>query len=89
MVMHLSLAFPGGQPPGHPWGNPGNMRGNSAFFYKNVPDGRDIVWFLNQMHQIPGMHQPDMFEIGQLYFTFKIPDEHVDERPCCHLYGIS
>ena len=88
---YYSLAFPGGQSPEHPWGNPGNIPGIVHFVNKNFPQGKYIVWFFKRTHQIPGMHQLDMFDSGhdQWYFPFKILAEHVGKPPCFHLNGIS
>ena len=88
MAVNLSLAFLGNNPR-TPLGKFWQHEGNSAFFNKNFPEVRDIVWFLCQTCQIPKMHQLDMFYIGQHYVTFKISDECVDEQPCFHLYDIS
>ena len=92
--MHLSLAFPGGQPPEPSWINPGNMWGVVHFLKKISLKISLMAWdinalfvFLNEFARSLGCTL-DMFDVGQWYVTFKIPDKGAGDRPFCQLYGI-
>ncbi len=64
IIMHLSLAFSGVNPGDTPGQPPGTRSEWRSFETNIVPQGREVVLFLKWMHQTPGMHPQDLFDIG-------------------------
>ena len=91
----LIIGFPRGSTPGTLLDKSWQHVGNSALFKKKISlkislmawDINALFVFLNEFARSLGCTL-DMFDVGQWYVTFKIPDKGAGDRPFCQLYGI-